>query len=180
MKLLINSKRQRLHRWILGMYKLSHPTLYWACDDISKLGLMLIHVSKKGPRTILPTNSWYDCRIQIVCDKNNFKEILVSIGNQTQLTRTSANRSHTVCIHRFLYTNTLRYNEDSDFCCSLKGLIVLICTLVHNPEFISSTTYVFYDMMHSKCKNLNLYVRNAEIPIISSISGPSYIQVFVV
>ena len=39
-------KRQRLHRWSLGMDKWSHPTHYRACDCLSMLGLGLNHVSK--------------------------------------------------------------------------------------------------------------------------------------
>ena len=41
-------KLQRLHRWSLGMDKEFHPTLNWACDYLSMLGLKLNHVSKRG------------------------------------------------------------------------------------------------------------------------------------
>ena len=41
-------KLQRCNRWSLGMYKLFHPTLYWACDYLSMLRLKLNHVSKRG------------------------------------------------------------------------------------------------------------------------------------
>ena len=40
------SKLQRFNRWSLGMDKWFHPTLYWACDYLSMLGLKLNHVSK--------------------------------------------------------------------------------------------------------------------------------------
>ena len=43
-------KLQRCNRWSLGMDKWFHPTLYWACDYLSMLGLKLNHVSKSGPR----------------------------------------------------------------------------------------------------------------------------------
>ena len=41
-------KLQRLYRLSLGMDKYFHPTLYWACDYLSMLGLKLNHVSKRG------------------------------------------------------------------------------------------------------------------------------------
>ena len=41
-------KFQRLPRLSLGMDKQFHPTLYDWCDYISRQGLKLIHVSKKG------------------------------------------------------------------------------------------------------------------------------------
>ena len=41
-------KLQRCNRWSLGMDKWFHPTLYWACDYLSMLGLKLNHVSKRG------------------------------------------------------------------------------------------------------------------------------------
>ena len=44
-------KLQQLHRWSLGMDKLFHPTLYWACHYISMLVLKLVHVSKRGLRS---------------------------------------------------------------------------------------------------------------------------------
>ena len=34
---------------VFGMDTLFHPTLYWACDYLSMLGLRLIHVSERGP-----------------------------------------------------------------------------------------------------------------------------------
>ena len=37
-------KLQRLHRWSLGMDKLFHPALYWACNYLSVIGLKLIHI----------------------------------------------------------------------------------------------------------------------------------------
>ena len=40
----------RCNRWSLGMDKLFHPTLYWAYNYLSMLGLKLTHVSKRGPR----------------------------------------------------------------------------------------------------------------------------------
>ena len=40
---------QRLHHWSLKMDKYFHPTLYWACDYLSMLGLELNHVSKWSP-----------------------------------------------------------------------------------------------------------------------------------
>ena len=43
-------KLQRLHRCSLGMDTQFHPTLYWACNSFSMLGLKLIHVSKRGHR----------------------------------------------------------------------------------------------------------------------------------
>ena len=46
MKLHIHPKLQRCNRWILGMDKWLHPTLYCACDYLSMLELKLIHVSK--------------------------------------------------------------------------------------------------------------------------------------
>ena len=36
------------NRWSLGMVRWFHPTLFWACDYLSMLGLKLIHVSKRG------------------------------------------------------------------------------------------------------------------------------------
>ena len=44
------TKLQRCNRWSLGIDKLFHPTLYWACDYLSMSGLKLNHVSKRGPR----------------------------------------------------------------------------------------------------------------------------------
>ena len=41
-------KLQCLHCWSLGMDKWFHPTLYWACDYLSMLGVKFIHVSKRG------------------------------------------------------------------------------------------------------------------------------------
>ena len=38
-------KLQRLHRWSLGMDKWFHRTLYNGCNNLSMLGLKLIHVS---------------------------------------------------------------------------------------------------------------------------------------
>ena len=40
---------QRFHLWSLGMDKLFLPTLYRACDHLSKLGLQLIHTGKVAP-----------------------------------------------------------------------------------------------------------------------------------
>ena len=40
---------QPFHRWSLRMDKKFHPTLYWACDYLTMLGLRSIHVSKKYP-----------------------------------------------------------------------------------------------------------------------------------
>ena len=42
-------KRQRLHRWSLGMDKLFHPTLYKRCNYLSSLGFKSIRVNKMGP-----------------------------------------------------------------------------------------------------------------------------------
>ena len=44
-------KLQRCNRWSLGMHKWFPPTLYWVCDYLSMMGLKLIHVSKRGPRS---------------------------------------------------------------------------------------------------------------------------------
>ena len=52
-------KRQRLHRWRLGRDKLFHPTLYWACNYLSMLGLKLIHVNKRGHRLQWATTGRY-------------------------------------------------------------------------------------------------------------------------
>ena len=46
-------KLQRLHHWSLGMDKLFHPTLLWACNYLSMLGLKLNHVSKRGPGCVI-------------------------------------------------------------------------------------------------------------------------------
>ena len=35
--------------WSLGMNNLFHPTLYWACDYLTTLGLNLTHGCKIGP-----------------------------------------------------------------------------------------------------------------------------------
>ena len=40
-------KLQRCNRWSLGMHRLFHPTLYWACDYLAMLGL--IHFIKSRP-----------------------------------------------------------------------------------------------------------------------------------
>ena len=40
-------KLERLHRWSLGMDKWFYPTLFWACNYFSLLGLKLIHVSTR-------------------------------------------------------------------------------------------------------------------------------------
>ena len=40
------------------MGKAFHPTLYWACDYLSMLGLKLIHVSKRGPGTFFYNRDW--------------------------------------------------------------------------------------------------------------------------
>ena len=42
-------KLQRLHRWSLWMDKKVRPTLYNGCNDLSMLGLKLIHVCKGAP-----------------------------------------------------------------------------------------------------------------------------------
>ena len=39
----------KLHRWSLGTDKSFHPTLYWAWDYSSMLGLKLNRVIKRGP-----------------------------------------------------------------------------------------------------------------------------------
>ena len=41
-------KLERCNRWSLGMDKLFHPTVYWACDYLSMLGLKSNHVSNRG------------------------------------------------------------------------------------------------------------------------------------
>ena len=41
-----------IHRISLGMDKWFHPTLNLACDNVSKLGLKLIHISKGSPENI--------------------------------------------------------------------------------------------------------------------------------
>ena len=41
-------KHQRCNRWSLGMNKYFYPTLHWAYDYLSMLGLKLIHVSLQG------------------------------------------------------------------------------------------------------------------------------------
>ena len=51
-------KLQRLPRWNLGMDKQSHPTHCNGCDYLFILGLMLIHVSKRGPWWRMFTSSW--------------------------------------------------------------------------------------------------------------------------
>ena len=43
------SKLQRCNRWGLVMAKSFHPTLYWACAFISRLGLKYSHASKRAP-----------------------------------------------------------------------------------------------------------------------------------
>ena len=43
-------KLQRCNRWILGMDKQFHLTLYQACNYLSMLGLKLNYVSKRGHR----------------------------------------------------------------------------------------------------------------------------------
>ena len=43
-----NSHLKWCSRWSLGMDKLFHPTLFWACNYLSMLGLKLNHVSKRG------------------------------------------------------------------------------------------------------------------------------------
>ena len=45
-------KLQRCSRWSLGMDKLFHLTLYWACGYLSMLGSNIINVSKQGSRAI--------------------------------------------------------------------------------------------------------------------------------
>ena len=42
-------KCQRCTRWSLGMVKLFHPTLHWACDHLSMQGLSLSMLVKSGP-----------------------------------------------------------------------------------------------------------------------------------
>ena len=36
--------------WNLGPDDLFHPTIFWACDNLSLLGLEFIHVTKIGPK----------------------------------------------------------------------------------------------------------------------------------
>ena len=65
---------QQCNSWSLGIDKKFHPTLYWACDYLSMLGLKLIHVSKRGHRHLQikpmpgaqPSNwlRWLDLRIE--------------------------------------------------------------------------------------------------------------------
>ena len=47
MKLFIHSQTSTVQLWKFGNWKL-HPTLSWACDYVSMLGLKLNHVSKRG------------------------------------------------------------------------------------------------------------------------------------
>ena len=51
-------KLQRYSHWSLGMDKLVHSTLYWACDYLSMMWFKLIYVSKVGPDylSIIVTN----------------------------------------------------------------------------------------------------------------------------
>ena len=57
------------------MDKLFHPTLYNGCDDLSMLGLKLIHVSERGPMKQFE---------KLLCDYNPNLEIkaLVLCGYQ--------------------------------------------------------------------------------------------------
>ena len=45
-------KLQRYSRWSLGMHTSFHPTLYWPYDYLSMLGIKLIHVNKRGHRSV--------------------------------------------------------------------------------------------------------------------------------
>ena len=58
-------KLQWFHHWTLGMDKYFHPIHYNGCNNLSMLGLKLIHVSKKGPMWVA-----YDAVIH--CDSKMF------------------------------------------------------------------------------------------------------------
>ena len=51
-------KLQRLHRWSLWMDKQFHPTFYWKCGYLSKLGLKLIYNRKGGHAEYITTAVW--------------------------------------------------------------------------------------------------------------------------
>ena len=53
-------KLQRCNRWSLGMDKQFHPTLFWARNYLSMLGLKLNHVSKRGHSKATPKNVHMD------------------------------------------------------------------------------------------------------------------------
>ena len=53
-------KLQRLHQWCLGTDKLFHCTLSWTCENLTMLGLILTHVSKR------PCYLWFS---SIVCQR---------------------------------------------------------------------------------------------------------------
>ena len=62
----------KLQRWgcrSLEMDEKFIPTLYWACDYLSMLGLKLIYVSKAGPRYLdIVSNNWsrYSCALTTI------------------------------------------------------------------------------------------------------------------
>ena len=59
-------KLQRCNRWSLGMDKIFYPTLYWACNYLSMLGLKLNHVSKRGHRGVLVCANYPEATFQIM------------------------------------------------------------------------------------------------------------------
>ena len=53
-----------------------HPTLYWACDYLSMLGLKLIHVSKRAPRNKMLNSILY----KKTCATHNYDVQNVSVN----------------------------------------------------------------------------------------------------
>ena len=60
-------KLQRLHRWSLGMDKLFHPALYWACNYLSVIGLKLIHIIKETLGVLVYSISQEICTRFLLC-----------------------------------------------------------------------------------------------------------------
>ena len=69
----------KLQRWgcrSLEMDEKFLPTLYWACDYLSILGLKLIYVSKTGPRYLdIVSNNWsrYSCALTTILLYDNLQ-----------------------------------------------------------------------------------------------------------
>ena len=82
MKLRIHS--QRFHRWRLGMDKSFHPTISWACDYLSILGLKLIHVNKGAPDLFLSSVlalkrlvATHHCWMRYICSPNGNLQVWI-------------------------------------------------------------------------------------------------------
>ena len=99
---------QRCNRWSLGMDNLFHPTLYNGCNYLSKLGLMLIHVSKRGfwtPAALSATYVALWCSNYIIFELQGTMLPTYSDGSQLM---TSQRPLRTKCLVRSTFSENLK------------------------------------------------------------------------